>query len=61
LFVTASKFGLINHKTFSEGNKVENSSIFSGLKVEDARSKILEKAKEMKVGGYLTSSKLNDW
>uniref|UniRef100_A0A3B3BWU4 leucine--tRNA ligase n=1 Tax=Oryzias melastigma TaxID=30732 RepID=A0A3B3BWU4_ORYME len=38
-----------------------NSDQFSGLTREQAFDSITQKAREQKVGGYLTSSKLRDW
>uniref|UniRef100_A0AAY4AKP3 leucine--tRNA ligase n=1 Tax=Denticeps clupeoides TaxID=299321 RepID=A0AAY4AKP3_9TELE len=38
-----------------------NSAEFTGLSRKDAFTSITQKARERKVGGYLTSSKLRDW
>uniref|UniRef100_A0A669ELA8 leucine--tRNA ligase n=1 Tax=Oreochromis niloticus TaxID=8128 RepID=A0A669ELA8_ORENI len=49
-------------KTHEDGTQtLINSEEFSGLTREQAFNSITQKAKEQKVGGYLTSSKLRDW
>uniref|UniRef100_A0AAX7UNG4 leucine--tRNA ligase n=1 Tax=Astatotilapia calliptera TaxID=8154 RepID=A0AAX7UNG4_ASTCA len=49
-------------KTREDGTQtLINSEEFSGLTRDQAFNSITQKAKEQKVGGYLTSSKLRDW
>ncbi|XP_068616365.1 leucine--tRNA ligase, mitochondrial [Brachionichthys hirsutus] len=49
-------------KTNDHGAQVLlNSDEFSGLTTQQAFDSITQKAREQKVGGYLTSSKLRDW
>ncbi|XP_057690507.1 probable leucine--tRNA ligase, mitochondrial isoform X2 [Corythoichthys intestinalis] len=49
-------------KSHEDGTQtVINSEEFSGLTREQAFDSITQKARELKVGGHLTSSKLRDW
>uniref|UniRef100_A0A8C7LT74 leucine--tRNA ligase n=1 Tax=Oncorhynchus mykiss TaxID=8022 RepID=A0A8C7LT74_ONCMY len=43
------------------GHTLINSAEFTGLSREDAFDSITQKARERKVGGHLTSTKLRDW
>ena len=45
----------------ADGITLKNSGPFSGLDRAEARKKILDYAKEHRLGGHLTSSKIKDW
>ena len=57
----AAALGLRTMDVVDADGALQNSGPYTGLKVAEARTRLLEDAKRLKIGGNLKSSRLGDW